>query len=484
MIPGWGARHRGMISLSLLDTLAIERLDVRRLSDVRHTAISMKRVRVVTFALDALLVAIAVLVVLPLTAGVQYNAFAAVVVGATLLAAIASRGSYSRRHIGGNTGVLPVLQGALIALGAVSIVGYLAAANSMRTETLLLLAIAVPLVLVGRVGLTRAMATQRKAGNARAKVLLIAPSNQYVELDNLVARDGRYELVGNINPDWINSTSDPISALREWHQLDELDAVLVGDLDALGDDSARRIAWALESHGVPLIVDTKIPAFAQNRGRLVAIDDMSAIQIDHNHMSRSMLFAKRALDLVVSSLALIFVAPIIALVAVAIRIESRGPAFFVQPRVGKYGKLFPFFKLRSMKVDAHLERADVLGPTDDGIMERYLTDTRITRVGKFIRRWSIDELPQLGNVWLGHMSLVGPRPVLEEELHDLPADGNRVHLVKPGLTGLWQVSGRKEIHWDDRIDLDLHYIDTRSMMVDAKILARTGSAIVKGSGAY
>ncbi|NQU36869.1 MAG: sugar transferase [Actinobacteria bacterium] len=243
-------------------------------------------------------------------------------------------------------------------------------------------------------------------------------------------------------------------------------------------------AWALEEHGVPLIVDTKIPAFAQNRGRLVSIDDMTAIQIDHTHMCNFMLFGKRTLDIVVSTLALLFIAPIIAVVAIAIRIESRGPAFFVQPRVGQYGNLFPFFKLRSMKADAHLERDDVLGPTDDGIMERYLNDTRITRVGKFIRRWSIDELPQLANVWLGHMSLVGPRPVLEDELHDLPAHGNRVHLVKPGLTGLWQVSGRKEIRWEDRIDLDLHYIDTRSTLVDVRILAKTGSAIVKGSGAY
>jgi lipopolysaccharide/colanic/teichoic acid biosynthesis glycosyltransferase len=126
----------------------------------------------------------------------------------------------------------------------------------------------------------------------------------------------------------------------------------------------------------------------------------------------------------------------------------------------------------------------VLGPTDEGILERYRNDVRITRIGSFIRRWSIDELPQLLNVFLGHMSLVGPRPVLEEELHDLPVNGERVHLAKPGLTGLWQVSGRKEIHWEDRIDLDLEYVDTWSLGLDAKIAVKTVGAVLKGSGAY
>jgi exopolysaccharide biosynthesis polyprenyl glycosylphosphotransferase len=480
-----------MIALSLLNSVTAERLGIRSPSVSRSNAITMKRVRIGALLLDMTLVVLAVALTVQLTAPSQYSLLSAAGVGIVLLGSIGARGSYSRRHIGGDTGLLSVIQGAAIALGVVAGVGYLLAGTGYlvgvapwREQTILLLAIGVPLLLIGRIGVSQALRAQRKAGVARAKVLLIAPSSQHMSLDDLVARDGRYELVGNINPDWINSKADPIAALREWHHLEELDAVMVGDLDALGEDSARRIAWALEEFGVPLIVDTKIPAFAQNRGRLVSIDDMTAIQIDHGHMSKPMLVGKRALDIVVSTFALLFIAPIIAVVAVAIRIESRGPAFFVQPRVGQYGTLFPFFKLRSMKVNAHLERSDVLGPTDEGIMERYLNDTRITRVGKFIRRWSIDELPQLANVWLGHMSLVGPRPVLEEELHDLPTDGVRVHLVKPGLTGLWQVSGRKEIHWEDRIDLDLHYIDTRSMMVDAKILARTGSAIMKGSGAY
>ena len=177
-------------------------------------------------------------------------------------------------------------------------------------------------------------------------------------------------------------------------------------------------------------------------------------------------------------------APLILVLAILIPLESRGSAFFVQPRVGENGKLFPFFKLRSMRKDAHLERAAVLGPTDDGILDRYRNDVRITRIGSFIRRWSIDELPQLMNVLLGHMSLIGPRPVLEEELHDLPVHGERVHLAKPGLTGLWQVSGRKEIHWEDRIDLDLEYVDTWSLGLDAKIAAKTVGAVLKGSGAY
>ncbi len=251
------------------------------------------------------------------------------------------------------------------------------------------------------------------------------------------------------------------------------------DIAALGKDGLRRLAWELESEGVDILVDPGVEGFARNRTSLAVVGNDSVIRIGHGHRSMVTACVKRLLDIVVSAIGLVLVAPLIAVVAVAIRLESPGSAFFVQPRVGKSGQLFPFFKLRSMRANAHLERADVLGPTDEGIVERYLNDDRVTRVGSFIRRWSIDELPQLLNVFLGHMSLVGPRPVLVEELHDLPADGHRVHLAKPGLTGLWQVSGRKEIHWEDRIDLDLEYVDTKSLGIDAKILTKTAGAIVK-----
>lgn len=193
---------------------------------------------------------------------------------------------------------------------------------------------------------------------------------------------------------------------------------------------------------------------------------------------------RRAADFFGAALLLILLLPVLLVISAAIKMTSRGPAFFVQDRVGRNGEPFPFIKFRTMIPGADTQRKDVLGLPDEDMPERYRSDPRITPVGRLLRRWSIDELPQLINVLRGDMSLVGPRPIIMEELPLLKPREHDRHLCRPGLTGLWQVSGRKETTWEERIELDLEYVRSRSLATDARILGRTFLVVVRGDGAY
>ena len=195
---------------------------------------------------------------------------------------------------------------------------------------------------------------------------------------------------------------------------------------------------------------------------------------------------KRLLDIVVSLELLIVLAPLFLLVAVAIKLESPGPVFFKQIRVGRWGKLFPMWKFRSMYVDAEARRAALLARNESagGVIFKMKRDPRITRVGRIIRRASIDELPQFWNVLVGDMSLVGPRPALPSEVDQYSlADRRRLDVI-PGITCIWQVSGRSEIPFPEQVKLDVRYIESSSPWQDILILLKTVPAVLLGRGAY
>lgn len=193
----------------------------------------------------------------------------------------------------------------------------------------------------------------------------------------------------------------------------------------------------------------------------------------------------RVLDVIGASLGLLVLAAPLGLAALAIRLESRGPAIFRQQRVGRDGRTFTLFKFRSMYLDAEERRAALVADSDrEGVCFKSKSDPRITRIGRFIRKASIDELPQLFNVLLGHMSLVGPRPALPAEVAAYPARAHERHAVRPGITGLWQVSGRADIGFEKMIDLDVAYVRSRNLMLDLAILVLTVRAVFQCRGAY
>lgn len=195
--------------------------------------------------------------------------------------------------------------------------------------------------------------------------------------------------------------------------------------------------------------------------------------------------AKRTLDLAIAGGALIALAPLLAATALAIRLDSPGPVLFRQIRIGRGGRPFRIFKFRSMHLDAEARRAALLARSDrEGICFKARHDPRITRAGRLLRRFSIDELPQILNVLRGEMSIVGPRPALPEEVAQYPARALGRLAVKPGLTGLWQVSGRAEIGFERMVDMDLAYARSRSLLLDVLLIVLTFRAVVSGRGAY
>ncbi len=195
--------------------------------------------------------------------------------------------------------------------------------------------------------------------------------------------------------------------------------------------------------------------------------------------------AKRILDFSLTALGLFAIWPVLLVISGAVASTSPGPVFFVQTRVGRDGRTFRMLKFRSMYQDAEKRRGDIEAMSDrDGICLKVKRDPRITPVGRFIRRWSLDELPQLFNVLNGDMSLVGPRPALLDEVAAYPKHAHTRHAVLPGITGLWQVSGRADIGFDEMIALDLDYVRRSSIGMDVWILLRTFQAVLVGKGAY
>jgi exopolysaccharide biosynthesis polyprenyl glycosylphosphotransferase len=192
---------------------------------------------------------------------------------------------------------------------------------------------------------------------------------------------------------------------------------------------------------------------------------------------------KRVFDVLAAALALVILAPVLAVIAILIARDSAGGVLYRQQRVGRNGEPFSILKFRSMSADADVRRADLTADSGKGLF-KMVDDPRITRVGRVLRRYSLDELPQLVNVLRGEMSLVGPRPALPSEvsLYDQRELGRLA--VTPGLSGLWQVSGRSDLAWADGIRLDLHYVENWSMALDLHILWRTAKAVVSSSGAY
>jgi lipopolysaccharide/colanic/teichoic acid biosynthesis glycosyltransferase len=192
---------------------------------------------------------------------------------------------------------------------------------------------------------------------------------------------------------------------------------------------------------------------------------------------------KRGFDVVAAIVALVLLAPVLLVIAVLIARDSAGGVFYRQQRVGRDGELFSILKFRSMSADADIRRAALTADLGKGLF-KMVDDPRITRIGRVLRRYSLDELPQLVNVVRGDMSLVGPRPALPTEVAAYDERELRRLAVRPGLSGLWQVSGRSDLSWDDGIRLDIQYVENWSMALDLRILVRTGSAVLNPSGAY
>lgn len=263
------------------------------------------------------------------------------------------------------------------------------------------------------------------------------------------------------------------------------DAVALSSGVPLAPKVIRELGWALADMNVKLIMAPALTDIAGPRIHTQPVAGLPLIHVSTPNLGNGQRVLKRIFDLAGSILLLLALAPILLLVAVVVRLDSPGPVLFVQDRVGAGGHRFKMYKFRSMVVDAEL-RLDALRAHSEGngIMFKLKADPRITRAGSFLRRYSLDELPQLFNVVNGTMSLVGPRPPLPSEVELYQSHVHRRLMVRPGLTGLWQVSGRSLLSWDDTVRLDLYYVENWSVAGDIAILLKTFRAVVARQGAY
>lgn len=272
--------------------------------------------------------------------------------------------------------------------------------------------------------------------------------------------------------------------------LEAVDALRVNTLimtsaDAIDPVRMREIGWELEARKIDLIVTASLTDIAGPRIHMRPVSGLPFIHVEYPEFAGRKRFAKRLFDLVGASLLLVLLSPVFAAVAIAIRWDSRGPAIFTQERVGLGTRRFSMLKFRSMVIDAEDQLPGLLDrPDGKTVLFKLKQDPRVTRVGRFLRRHSLDELPQLVNVLRGEMSLVGPRPPIPREVDRYERWVHRRLLVKPGITGLWQVSGRSDLSWEDSVRLDLYYVENWSMVGDLLILLRTAKTVVKPVGAY
>jgi exopolysaccharide biosynthesis polyprenyl glycosylphosphotransferase len=263
------------------------------------------------------------------------------------------------------------------------------------------------------------------------------------------------------------------------------DTVLVARGGYETSQELRRIAWALEGSSIDLVVVPSLTDIAGPRIHMRPVAGLPLLHVEQPQAGAAGGLPKRLFDVVFASLALLVFSPLLMVVAAIVKLQDGGPVFFRQSRVGRDGTPFGMIKFRSMVVDAEsrLEQLRALNEFDD-VLFKMQNDPRITSVGRFLRRYSVDELPQLFNVIRGEMSLVGPRPPLPAEVDRYADDVHRRLLVRPGLTGLWQVSGRSGLSWDESVRLDLYYVDNWSMLSDLVIMAKTVRAVLGSAGAY
>jgi exopolysaccharide biosynthesis polyprenyl glycosylphosphotransferase len=329
------------------------------------------------------------------------------------------------------------------------------------------------------IGITRQLRRERYHGLEVVGACL-PPGHDGVGLRDRAGRRGGHE--GSTLDLRVYGTFDDVASAVDLAGADTVVVLSCPELDGM---VLRRLAWRLEREDVDLVVASALMDVAGARTTIRPFDGLPMLHVEHPRLHGGVRIVKELVDRLGSLLLLGLFGPVLLGVALLVRVTSRGPVLFRQVRVGRDGREFRIFKFRSMYVDAEARLAELRHLNEhDGVLFKIRDDPRVTPVGRWLRRFSLDELPQLLNVLAGRMSLVGPRPPLPVEVAAYAADARRRLAVKPGMTGLWQVSGRSDLSWEEAVRLDLRYVENWSLSLDLVILLRTMTAVLRSSGAY
>ncbi|MEV8507489.1 exopolysaccharide biosynthesis polyprenyl glycosylphosphotransferase [Actinoplanes sp. NPDC051475] len=410
-----------------------------------------------------------------------------------LLAVLVVSRAYERRFLFvGTDEYLRVFRGGVGLIATSAVVSYALELDLARSYVLAALPTAIVSAVVLRFALRKRLHVKRARGENLRRVLVVGHELSVIGIARQLRRE-RYhglEVVGACLPPHHDGVVDlPVYGTFDdvANAVDAADAdtVVVLSCPELDGAALRRLAWRLERDEVDLIVASALIDVAGARTTIRPFDGLPMLHVEHPRLHGGARVVKDLFDRFGALALLIAFGPLLLTVALCVRLTSRGPVLFRQVRVGRDGSEFRIFKFRSMYVDAEARLAELRHLNEhDGVLFKIRDDPRVTPVGRWLRRLSLDELPQLLNVLLGQMSLVGPRPPLPAEVAAYADDVRRRLAVKPGMTGLWQVSGRSDLPWEEAVRLDLRYVENWSLSLDLVILLRTMTAVVRSSGAY
>ncbi|MFC4787242.1 sugar transferase [Nocardioides sp. MAHUQ-72] len=410
--------------------------------------------------------------------------------------AVAMLGGYQRTIFGAGTEEYKrVVNATLVTAGVVGIGCYLAKFQLSRGFFVLAFVVGLPTLVLGRFVLRRVLHSARRRGVLLQRVLI---AGSVVHIDEIAAVLRRepwlgYNIVGALTPEHelTEETATGIPVLGNADEATDLarrsgvEVIFFAGGALSSAAQMQKIVWDLEHENVQVVVAPSVTDISSERVRVHPVGGLPLIHIDPPTATDASRWAKRLFDVCGSFLLICAFSPLLVFTALRIKTHDRGPVLFRQTRIGRNGEEFACLKFRTMVVDAEAKVAELqrqLG--ESALLFKMKDDPRITPPGKWLRRYSVDELPQLFNVLKGDMSLIGPRPQVAREVALYSGGMSRRLRVRPGMTGLWQVSGRNDLTISEAIRLDLYYVDNWSMMQDLSILARTFGAVFGSRGAY
>jgi exopolysaccharide biosynthesis polyprenyl glycosylphosphotransferase len=455
-------------------------------------------------AADALAVAAAIALVLMARFGLgptgladaPYLALSAALVPAWLVT-MTLAGSYDSHYIAaGAEQYRRVLNGGVWLLAAVAFLSYALKAEVSRVFVLVSIPLATVLTIGARWVLRKALHHRFAHEWSAHRVIAIGSPAEIADLVTHVHRafHAGFRIVAALTPNEPEPPSLPgdiewaggdLTELVPWASHCGADTLAVAGSHVLARGDLRRLSWELEGTDMNLVVVPGLTDLAGPRITMRPIDGLPLLHIEKPQFTGAKRVVKGSIDRITAAILLVLLLPLMACVAIAVALSSKGPVIFRQRRVGQNGRQFGLLKFRTMLVDAEEVRGSIEHLNEHaGILFKIRRDPRLTPVGRFLRRYSFDELPQMVNVLRGQMSLVGPRPPLPSEVERYGTDVHRRLLVKPGLTGMWQVNGRSDLSWEESVRLDLYYVDHWSVGLDMVLLGKTLLTVLRGRGAY
>jgi exopolysaccharide biosynthesis polyprenyl glycosylphosphotransferase len=402
----------------------------------------------------------------------------AVEIGILLAGGFYRAGEMRRNYVG-------LMKSSALAVILLLLLSYLYQPNQFisRSQFLLYWGFSVAFLSVERFLIDYSVWKLRLKGGICYPVFLITDASDVDRLTQLIHRENRYKIAGIVDP----SALDELNRMATFAKIRQLG---VAEVFISGDAIKDRLflCWQFQSAGIRIhIVSVGLDDLFNGSRFWTMSENFPALNFSPPSLTGSDFGIKRMLDFGASLTLLVLLAPIYLTIAVMIKLDSAGPVFYCQPRVGLHGQLFNAWKFRTMVTNAEQLQAQLeqQNETKDGILFKLREDPRVTRVGRWLRQYSLDELPQVFNVLLGEMSLIGPRPLPVRDVDKFAAHHYVRHEVLPGITGLWQVSGRSNItDFEEVIQLDLYYIQNWSLGLDLNILLRTVAVVLKKTGAY